>query len=233
MPAAHRSLPAPRTAILAIATLLGLACSRRPAEPPRAEPEPPVAGLPISLRVAQRTTTEIPGSDGRLRLTIDDITRGQVMITLLDSAGTPVVGPVSMRENDEQIFVLDGVRLRWKLARLDVVLVGVDHAEFVLDAAPAKTALAESEKIDRLIAAVERLENATFLRNGSEHDARDAARHLRRKLAAAGDEPLTAERFVEDLAARSSVSGEEYRVRFADGRVATLREFLRERLAAM
>lgn len=216
-----------------IAAVLMLACSRAPDATKTAVPAAPIAGLPHALRVEQRTTTEIPGSDGKVRLTIDDITGGQVMVTLLDDAGHALLGPISMRAKDEPTFTLDGARLRLRLEKLDGSLLGTDFAEFTLEVAPRETALAEHEKIERLILAVERLEGATFLRNGSEHDARDAADHLRRKLSAAGDDVVTAEQFVEQVAARSSLSGEEYRIRFSDGRTTTLRAFLAERLATM
>src|SRR5687768_6763203 len=56
-------------------------------------------------------------------------------------------------------------------------------------AAPAMT---EAQKIEALIASIEQLQGAVFIRNGTEHDAAKAAAHLRRKLDYAGKKVKTA-----------------------------------------
>lgn len=89
----------------------------------------------------------------------------------------------------------------------------------------------EQKRIDYLIASIESLEGATFLRNGSEYSAAKAADHLRLKLRNAGDRIQTAEQFIDALATQSSVSGEKYRIRFKDGRVLESAAFFREQLA--
>ena len=80
------------------------------------------------------------------------------------------------------------------------------------------TALTEPQKIDRLIARVESLEGATFIRNGSEHTPAEAAQHLRDKRGRAGEKLKTADQFIEQIGSRSSLSGEEYMIKYADGR---------------
>jgi hypothetical protein len=79
------------------------------------------------------------------------------------------------------------------------------------------TQLSEAQKIQALIASVEHLQGAVFIRNGSEHDAAAAADHLRRKLDFAGSRIKTADQFIDKLATGSSMSGKPYRIRFADG----------------
>ena len=88
----------------------------------------------------------------------------------------------------------------------------------------------EAAKIQRLILAVETLKGAKFLRNGSEYDARAAADHLRLKLKAAGQAVKTADDFIRLCGARSSLTGEAYRIRFADGTVMATEVFLRKQL---
>lgn len=96
---------------------------------------------------------------------------------------------------------------------------------------PAKSVeLSEAQKIERLIGSIESLKDAKFRRNGSDYSAKEAADHLRRKLSAAGDKVKTAEQFIEHLATKSSVSGEAYEIRYADGRVVKTADFLRAEL---
>lgn len=78
--------------------------------------------------------------------------------------------------------------------------------------------LTEKEKIETLIKSVENLENAKFYRNGSVYDAAAAASHLRMKVSKAGDRVKTAEDFIEKIASKSSVSGEDYKIIFSDGK---------------
>ena len=96
-------------------------------------------------------------------------------------------------------------------------------------AAPASH-LSEAQKIQALIASIEGLKGAVFIRNGSEHDAAQAAGHLRRKLDYAGKRITTAEQFIDKLATGSSMSGKPYKIRYADGRTVDSAVFFREQL---
>jgi len=83
----------------------------------------------------------------------------------------------------------------------------------------AKTApRTPAQEIEALIQRVAAAKGVTFIRNGSEYTAADAATHLRRKLRAADGKITTPEQFIDALGSRSSVSGRPYRVRLADGR---------------
>jgi len=96
--------------------------------------------------------------------------------------------------------------------------------------ASAKTA--PSPDIERLIQRVEHAQGVVFIRNGSEHTAAEAAAHLRRKLGAAHGRITTAEQFIDVLGTKSSMTGQVYRVRLANGRTIDsavwLRQLLRE-----
>ena len=91
----------------------------------------------------------------------------------------------------------------------------------------------EARKIEQLIAAVERLGNAKFVRNGTAYDAAKAADHLRLKLREAGDRVARAEDFIALCGSRSSVSGKPYEIVFDDGRRITSEAFLRAKLKAL
>jgi hypothetical protein len=88
----------------------------------------------------------------------------------------------------------------------------------------------ESQKIDYLIASIESLQNAQFIRNDTAYDAKAAADHLRLKLNNAGPRVKTADDFIHYCASTSSISGKPYRIRFSDGREVTTEVFLRDKL---
>jgi hypothetical protein len=89
----------------------------------------------------------------------------------------------------------------------------------------------EEKKIDYLIASIESLQNAQFIRNGVAYEAKAAADHLRLKRRGAGSRVATADDFIRLCASVSSMSGIPYQIRFSDGRVVSSETFLRERLA--
>jgi hypothetical protein len=98
-------------------------------------------------------------------------------------------------------------------------------------AAAAAPSDAEQARIDRLIAAVEQNKSVRFVRNGNDYAGDDAATFLRRKLAYMGGNVKTVQDFIEQIASRSTTSGEIYKVRLADGREMPAGDFLRGELA--
>lgn len=99
--------------------------------------------------------------------------------------------------------------------------------------APAPAAMTEAQKIERLITHIGQLDGAVFIRNGKEHSAEDAAKHMRLKRDKAGERCDTAEEFIRVCASFSSRSGEAYLIRFPDGRTRTAEDVLREQLATI
>lgn len=104
---------------------------------------------------------------------------------------------------------------------------------FAAMASAASPPASETQKIEYLLAAIETLPSAQFLRNGTAYDAKTAAEHLRLKLQKAGSRVVTADDFIRICASTSSTSGEPYRIRFADGRTVTSEAYLRQRLAEL
>jgi hypothetical protein len=76
---------------------------------------------------------------------------------------------------------------------------------------------AEQTRIDGLIACVA-ASGISFVRNGTTHNARAAAAHMRMKWGYAGKRITSAEIFIEHIGSRSSTTGEPYRVTLRDGR---------------
>lgn len=114
-----------------------------------------------------------------------------------------------------------------------VIVVGVSVHIGACEAAPEPAPMTEAQKIDRLIAYLTGLQGATFIRNGKEHSAGDAAEHMQLKRGKAGERCDTAEEFIRVCASFSSRSGEAYLIRFPDGRTRTAEDVLREQLATL
>ena len=86
--------------------------------------------------------------------------------------------------------------------------------------------LTENQKIDKLIEYTRNLKDATFIRNGSEYTAVQAADHLQLKRKNAGSDIKTARQFIKDLASVSSMTGNAYMIKFKGGKTYKFGEFL-------
>lgn len=101
------------------------------------------------------------------------------------------------------------------MATLRIVVAALLLAVAIAAGAPARAApeAAEQRRIDALIAHVEHLDGATFIRNGREYGPGTAATFMRRKLKQREDEVRTALDFIEKVASVSSTSGKPYEIR--------------------
>ena len=88
----------------------------------------------------------------------------------------------------------------------------------------------EKKKIEFLLLSVENMKGATFIRNGTEHDGKEAAEHLRMKLQQAGRKVQTADDFIKLCASKSIISGQPYLIRLSDGKTMTSEQYFREKL---
>lgn len=232
-------MPFRRSLVLLMAVIFA-GCNRTPA--PQALPIPvqqssativgqsgEIPGLPLNVTVKQRDTVQVPAMDGSLSITMDDITRGQAMVTILGLDGTPIAGPTSMKVDDALPFRYGGVKYEARFKALNNSLLGEDFAEVVIDKFETRV-LSEADKIEKLITAIEGLKGATFVRNGQSYSTDDAVSHLRRKLGSAGQQIKTAKDFIEQLASKSSLTGEEYLIQMPDGKTIKSFEFLTQEL---
>ncbi len=154
------------------------------------------------------------------------------MVSVMRKRGNALAGPQSMKNGDSVIFRFGDTDYSLKLAKLNNALVGEDYASFIISDASSES-LTEKQKIKKLVAAVESMTGAVFLRNGLQYSGKDAAKHLRQKLAAATVEITTASQFIDLVASRSSMTDMAYEIQFADGRKVPAGEFLRDELAKM
>lgn len=96
-----------------------------------------------------------------------------------------------------------------------------------------KAALSEKAKIEALIARIEKLDGAVFIRNGSDYDAKTAAKFLRGKWGRYESEIATAADFIAKAGTGSSTSGKPYLIRFKDGAQTECGVFLSAELKKM
>jgi len=95
---------------------------------------------------------------------------------------------------------------------------------------PAAVIAESSEaEIEHLISAVGD-SGCTFIRNGSRHDAEDAASHMRLKYRRGKRYATTAELFIERLASKSSFSGKPYAIQCPGSDAVPSAEWLTARL---
>jgi hypothetical protein len=211
--------------IIVFVLLATMSACQRNASPPT-----PLHELPITMTVPQRSTTAVPGSAGLLFIRTGDVTMGQVTVTLSDGQSATLLPTQSMYSGDERMFGYAGTSLQLRLDTLSNALIGQDYATFTIS--PQRTEADGDQartKIESLLDAIASLRDATFLRNGQAYTPTEAVAHLRGKWEAAGM-TLSAREFVEQIASRSSTTGEPYLIRYADGRTEALRDFLLARL---
>jgi hypothetical protein len=77
---------------------------------------------------------------------------------------------------------------------------------------------------------VENLKGAKFIRNGTEHDGKEAAEHLRMKLQNDVGKVNTADDFIRLCASKSYISGKPYLIRLSDGKTIKSEQYFREKL---
>ncbi len=231
---------------LRVSLVLMLACScgnpgaAAVAGAPAVESRPPPIELPpegATLRISQRTQAAVPGARDAVVVSAGDITGGRVSIIVAHSPEGTALTSGTVAQGEGLSFTLDGHGYTVVVELLHNELIGDDWAtlRFKPEAAkPPRDApvLDERARIEALLEVV-RTSGITFIRNGGEHDAAAAVKHLRDKWARAGDQIKTAAEFIDQLATRSSQSGEAYRVRLPDGSEREAGRWLHEQLAAL
>ena len=99
--------------------------------------------------------------------------------------------------------------------------------------AHATPSATEEKLIDTLIQRVSKMSAMVFMRNGSEYNAADAAKHMQAKYDHFKKELVTAEDFIERCASRSEMTGQAYKVKLNNGTVRDANEFLNSELRTL
>ena len=223
------------TALASIFLCLLASCSKEKTKADPKERPKIVLPVPSTMQMSQRTTAEIPGSAGRLLVTIGDITNRQVSVGISWKEGEPLVGTRSLQEGDALNLEIEDKQYRLLLKKLTNAIVGDDTADFLLEETKSPTDLPDQgilskQEIDTLIRSLGELDGASFNRNGVEYSVQDAINHLSGKRSTAGSSIKTAEDFIELIGSKSSRSGEAYRMRLQNGTVITTHQWFTERL---
>ncbi len=103
---------------------------------------------------------------------------------------------------------------------LQMVVLAVASLGFGGLANAADLPAAEKTKIEALISKIENLGEAKFIRNGSEYDAKTAAKFLRGKWEKKAKEIASAKDFIDKAATKSDMSGKPYMIQLK-GQAAT------------
>jgi hypothetical protein len=217
---------------IVIITVLLTGCGQKPPQPAE-KPEPPIIlNAPIQFQMTQRSTIALPGSNDRILITINDITRGQVMTSLSWRDGNVILEARSMRQNDCVTFAVDGHAYKLQLKQLTNLLVGEDTARFELSPAATELAqmLSENDKIEKLISSLRDIGDARFIRNEQEHTVDQAITHLSRKWQWKKAEINTAQDFIAIVGSKSSTTGKAYLIRYSDGSEITSEQWFRKQL---
>ena len=98
----------------------------------------PSIDLPVEFTVWQRSTVPLPKSDGKLLLTIGDITWWQVRVSLSWLDGEHVFSNRSLGENDIVTFTVGNQAYKLKLNTLTNTRIAEDYAVFQLWPATAE-----------------------------------------------------------------------------------------------
>jgi hypothetical protein len=180
-------------------------------------------GNVLSLTVKQRQAVVVPGSRDWLRLSIGDITAGQVMVTVETAEGTPLIPQRSVRQGEHVALVIGEGHYTLTLDKLANLLIGDDWATFSVSALVPD----ERRRIEQLLGHIA-VAKAGFVREGVEHDGATAAAHLRQKYESAGPKVKTLDEFIDKIASRSWTTGNAYEIKLADGSKVDAATWLRQ-----
>ena len=168
------------------------------------------------FQLVQRTQALIPSTDGNVTCSINDITKGQTEIVIKENEN--VLLAESIMEMEPINFKLNGHSYTITCTFMMNKLIGQDYAQFELveNIHPDQQVKDETKEIEALLKKIE-TSDIIFIRNGNEHTAKEAAEHLRSKWEQTNGKIKTKKDFIEQLATKSSLTGELYLVQLKDG----------------
>jgi hypothetical protein len=86
----------------------------------------------IEVKINQRGSKSVPIVKGEIRLALDDISRGQVMLSVRNGEGDELLERKSVKQGDVHSFKFDGQDVYVRVAELQNYLIGEDYGVFEL-----------------------------------------------------------------------------------------------------
>ena len=112
-----------------------------PKQPEEVAEEPLSLNLPsdlVSLTIKQRRSRTIPGSGNRIRVNLDDITGGQVIISIVGDGDVVLLEETSLKPGKVAAFELDEQEYFVRIKEMTNVLIGTDLAIVEIASHPDK-----------------------------------------------------------------------------------------------
>lgn len=178
--------------------------------------------------IYQRTSMKLPGRRGTLRVQLDDITRGQVLVSVYGLGGTVIAGPTSMKEGDELALSARGEEYILRLDRLVNLLIGADYGVFSFMPIDPRDARKIEDLLEMIAAS-----DAMFIRDKREFSGKTFAAHLRQKRQHFRPGDGTLSEFIDSVASRSVANGEPYGVKLSTGKTIAVADWLNQKASQL
>lgn len=173
--------------------------------------------------IYQRTRVKLPSRHGTLRVQLDDITRGQVLVSVSGVGGTVIASHTSMKEGDELPLSVGGEDYILRLDKLVNLLIGNDYGVFSFMPIDRR----DARKIEDLLEIIA-ASDVMFIRDERELAGKAFAAHLRQKRQHFRPRDDTLAEFIDSVASRSLTSGEPYGVKLSTGETIAAADWLNQ-----
>ena len=178
--------------------------------------------------IYQRTRMKLPGLHGTLRVQLEDITRGQVLVSAYGLGGTVISSPTSMKEGDELPISVGGEDYILRLDRLVNLLIGDDYGVFSFMPIDRR----DARKIEDLLEIIA-ASDVIFIRHEREFSGKTFAAHLRQKRQHFRPRDATLSEFIDSVASRSLANGEPYGVKLSTGKTIPAADWLNQQASKL
>ncbi len=178
--------------------------------------------------IYQRTRMKLPGPHGTLRVQLEDITRGQVLVSVYGIGGTVIASHTSMKEGDELPISVGGEDYILRLDRLVNLLIGADYGVFSFMPIDRR----DARKIEDLLEIIA-ASDVMFIRHEREFSGKTFAAHLRQKRQHLRPRDDTLAEFIDSVASRSSANGEPYGVKLSTGETIAATDWLNQQASKL
>ncbi|MCH8147864.1 MAG: DUF5329 family protein, partial [Planctomycetes bacterium] len=178
--------------------------------------------------IYQRTRMKLPCLRGTLRVQLEDITRGQVLVSVYGLGGTVIASPTSMKEGDELAISACGVDYILRLDKLVNLLIGEDYGVFSFMPINRRDARKIEDLLEMIAAS-----DVMFIRQEREYSGKTFAAHLRQKRQHFRPRDGTLSEFIDSVASRSVANGEPYSVKLSTGKTIAAADWLNQQASQL